>query len=147
MPKKKKNGMPRIDVQSAIICDDVRKEANGKDILIGVYSGIIVTSFPCDLILSIWIQHNTIGAGEVPLAVKLVGPHDVEYFQVSMSGRFDGKIDVSSFHFNGIIAPVQMEGQLKLLLKQYDEEWKLIKKLSVKQSAARKVTQPTSKEA
>ena len=38
-------------VRSAIVCDDIRREQNGKDILIGVYGGVIVVhdGFPASL--------------------------------------------------------------------------------------------------
>lgn len=41
----------------AVFCDDIRQEASGKEILIGVYgSDIIPTSLPATILLSIWIK-------------------------------------------------------------------------------------------
>jgi len=34
------------DLQSSLLCDDVRQERNGKFILIGLYDGLAVPSFP-----------------------------------------------------------------------------------------------------
>src|SRR6266487_6946441 len=46
------------DIQSVVICDDVRREQNGKDLLIGVYSGdILVQAFPFTLPLSMWMEY------------------------------------------------------------------------------------------
>jgi hypothetical protein len=43
-----------LKIISVLICDDVRREENGKEILIGVYSGdIIVTRFPAAMALTI----------------------------------------------------------------------------------------------
>lgn len=42
---------------SVIVCDDIRQEISGKQILIGVYSeDIIVQSLPTTLTLCFWIQ-------------------------------------------------------------------------------------------
>jgi Family of unknown function (DUF6941) len=32
----------RLHIRSVIICDDIRREDNGKELLIGVYSGVII---------------------------------------------------------------------------------------------------------
>ena len=34
------------DLQSSLLCDDVRQERNGKFILIGIFEGLIVSEFP-----------------------------------------------------------------------------------------------------
>jgi hypothetical protein len=48
MPK-----FPLITVKHVVVCDDIRREDNGKEILIGVYSGgIIVPQFPVPLALA-----------------------------------------------------------------------------------------------
>ncbi len=41
-------GAPRMipDLQSSLLCDDVRQERNGKFILIGVFDGLMIRSFP-----------------------------------------------------------------------------------------------------
>lgn len=44
-------------LESTIICDDIRMEANGKLLLIGVYpEGILINTTPLQIMLSIWIQ-------------------------------------------------------------------------------------------
>jgi hypothetical protein len=45
-------------IDSILICDDIRKEVSGKDILVGVYSGdIIVHSVPFTLVLAVWFEY------------------------------------------------------------------------------------------
>lgn len=49
-PKRAKADESRYVVQSVIICDDVRQESNGKEILIGVYNDVMLFSaFPAVL--------------------------------------------------------------------------------------------------
>jgi len=46
MPRKKK----RYEIASVLVCDDVRQERNGKEIIIGLYNeAIILSSFPGQL--------------------------------------------------------------------------------------------------
>ena len=78
MPKK---ASPHLKVEAVVVCDDIRREFNGKEILIGVYGGIIVPRFPANLNLAFWIQFRTTETGEIPIFLRLVGPHDVEFFQ------------------------------------------------------------------
>jgi hypothetical protein len=48
------------DIGAVVICDDVRRELNGKDILVGVYGGeIIVAQLPFTLNLAIWCEYRT----------------------------------------------------------------------------------------
>jgi hypothetical protein len=45
-------------IGAIIVCDDIRKEINGKDILIGVYGGdILVSGTPFVLVLGIWFEY------------------------------------------------------------------------------------------
>jgi hypothetical protein len=50
MQRKKKTAQSKLKIKSLIICDDVREERSGKEILIGVYAGAIVfPKFPARL--------------------------------------------------------------------------------------------------
>lgn len=49
----------------SIFCDDIRVELNGKQILIGVYTGdILTTQFPVMLHLSVWCRVTGLPAGK-----------------------------------------------------------------------------------
>ena len=48
---------PPVKLDYAILCDDIRKEDNGKMMLIGIYSGdILVPTFPSKLPLSMLLH-------------------------------------------------------------------------------------------
>lgn len=87
---------------SAIVCDDIRHEANGKQLLIGVYSGDIVLGMlegmPGVISSSLWIE----------LRVKTPGDFSLDF-----------KVEVSSrpvFGMDGIKAIVQQAGDIALPL-------------------------------
>lgn len=48
---------PSIALVHAIVCDDIRREDNGKFILIGVYPELILLNrIPAQITLSLWLQ-------------------------------------------------------------------------------------------
>lgn len=52
-----KQQVPSISLVHAIICDDIRREDNGKFILIGVYPELIIlNTIPAQITLSMWLQ-------------------------------------------------------------------------------------------
>ncbi len=60
------------DIHSVVICDDVRREQNGKDLLIGVYSGdILVPAFPFVLPLSMWMEYAPPKPGPNDIFIRL----------------------------------------------------------------------------
>lgn len=65
----------RAEVSAVIVCDDVRKEFNGKDILIGVYSGTVnVSAYPTTLSAAFWIELETEGTGSVTCEFRIETP-------------------------------------------------------------------------
>lgn len=60
---------------NVIFCDDIRREASGKDILIGVYSAeMVFATVPTMVGVSIWIQLRTAGNGVVGAWVRVTDP-------------------------------------------------------------------------
>ncbi len=53
-----------LTLETALICDDIRKEFNGKDIIIGVYGGddILVPNIPVNLSLSVYTRFRAVEA-------------------------------------------------------------------------------------
>ena len=68
-----KTKQPTVKPLSAVVCDEVRREQNGKDIIIGAYGGdILIDSFPITLALSLWISLETSGAGDTKNSIRVV---------------------------------------------------------------------------
>jgi hypothetical protein len=65
----------RIKPKFAIFCDDIRREFNGKDILIGVYSGgMILKQLPAPVAMAIWFcfERNESDFGQVPIELGII---------------------------------------------------------------------------
>jgi hypothetical protein len=123
---------PRIDIKYVVVCDDIRREDNGKEILIGVYSGdILVGKFPINLTLSFWTQFEKIGAGKIPIRFRVSGPGGVTLFQGE--GEFDTpeSVPLATLALGGIPVQIQRPGNISLELKQGDDEWQTIKTIGV----------------
>ena len=66
---------PSADVLSVLLCDDTRREENGKDIIIGVYTGnVLVDRLPADLVLCLWIYFAVAGAGDLKREIRVINP-------------------------------------------------------------------------
>lgn len=66
-----------IEIVSALICDDVRREANGKEIIIGVYgSAVYVPTIPSAIALAVWTRLRFLKAEEVRIEVRCIGDQD-----------------------------------------------------------------------
>ena len=62
MPKINKG----IEFLTAILCDDVRREGNGKELLIGVYTGqVLLPEMPQDFFPVFWVPFETLDATAV----------------------------------------------------------------------------------
>ena len=124
---------------SAIICDDVRKEDNMKEIIIGVYTGnIVVFEKNATITLCVWLYMEVDGNGSI----------DVEFRGFDPSGRpvFKGKMAVTAQKKNTISSTlppfhitVDQEGPLKIQYRKAGGRWtNLLTKKVVIQSAADK---------
>ena len=63
----------KLKVIAAALCEDVRREDNGKQMLIGVYSGDVVsTGFPANLAFAVWINAEVLQPGKGKLQIKYI---------------------------------------------------------------------------
>jgi hypothetical protein len=74
-----------LHIRSIIICDDARREGNGKDILIGVYNGIIVfPRFPAGLRqLVVRIEYEWKGAAEHTFELAVASEDGTTVFEAN----------------------------------------------------------------
>ena len=64
---------PTLKLSTILLCDDVRKEDNGKEFLIGVYSGnILLSELPTNLIVCLWLLAETRIAGDVEKEIRFL---------------------------------------------------------------------------
>jgi hypothetical protein len=128
---------PRVKFITALAADDIRREASGKEILIGVYNAniIIGTAGPDQgLILAISVLLETPVFGEIPIVVQVIGPGGdalgqvtamIQVTDITISGQF------TSFSATGLPVSLPNPGEITIRAKQYDDEWQTIRVIRV----------------
>ena len=119
---------PSIKITTALLCDDARKEDNGKEVLIGVYTGdVLVSEFPAQLVVCLWLLTETEAAGEIEKEVRAVGPDG----KTITSGLFhvsilrDGK-GSASFALTKMPLLIEKKGKLKFQWRPLKGRWSTI---------------------
>src|SRR3954452_10030963 len=81
--------MADLNVHAVLICDDIRKEDNGKFILIGIYSAEILTeTFPANLRIYFWPIMTAGEAGQYEFDIRIMGPNEAQLVQGSATVIF-----------------------------------------------------------
>lgn len=123
--------MRHFDVSSVVLCDDVRQEANGKHILIGVYiDSVLVVDFPTNISLTIWVVFKPNEIGEFPGEIRVIKDDD------SVLLRGESKIiirtlDPSTAIFQYMPLVFQQGGKYLFQWKFDDDEWETVKEFTV----------------
>ena len=131
-------------VRYAILCDDIRKEDNGKAILIGVYSGKLILQKPGAIPLYFWVE----GSGftedrNVRFQVRLLDEAgETKYYShaiVEVTGEQEPVMILQAVYL------IPHSGWLVLQYQQ-DEEWKdlLRKKIEILNQDSTELSQPSS---
>ena len=70
------NGLhPRL--QQTLLCDDVRREDNGKQILIGIYGNdVLLPGFPANITLCLWMRFTAPTEKQYSLEFSVVGERE-----------------------------------------------------------------------
>jgi hypothetical protein len=79
-------------IHSVLICDDVRKEDNGKEILIGVYTNKLMTNTPPPIQMAklcFWILCTMNFTGKRNMALEIISPSRDKI--MGGSGKIDTK--------------------------------------------------------
>ena len=120
------NAVPKVEVLSAIVCDDVREENNGKEILIGVYSGTIaVQEIPSPpLPLRCWVNLRIQSSCKVMLYFRAMDHDNKEIFQAQLKTETDDEIGMGSVPLGPIMYTLkEPEGSLRIDYKEGDGDW------------------------
>jgi hypothetical protein len=121
--------LTKIDIDFAFICDEVRREDNGKLIIIGVYTyDIIVLNFPVDLVLTIVVSLKVDEPVETDFELRL--SHDGKLIN---TGKGHFKLEKSSI--TGIpkipLQNISGPGELKFEMRFGDGDWQTIRKIPI----------------
>jgi hypothetical protein len=133
------SGTATARVIAALVCDDVRKEDNGKEILIGVYTGgIVVPAMPAALILSLWLFLEPKGSGELPIEMQLLNDEGTQLIHARALGVVqdtnaeltaalaDADDDRSSLAFARFPVKFEKEGRLRFQVKVGNDDWQTV---------------------
>src|SRR6266487_6631936 len=120
-----------LSFRSIVMCDEIRTETTGKDILIGVYSGdILVSSFPAVIAVAFWVElensDEDIGVRKYELRVGVANGQPV-HFNVMADIRAAG---TSVLRIPTIHIPVPAETVISLELLD-GENWQVLKSKKV----------------
>jgi hypothetical protein len=121
----------RFEILGAILCDDVRREDNGKDIIIGVYSGgIIINELPAPLALKVWIQLRHSGAGQTKLRVE-INLEGENLAGVEMMMGTQAEVGAGSLFTPTVPVLLTKEGMVSVTLQQGEGEPQQLMQLPV----------------
>jgi hypothetical protein len=124
--------MPDEDLASSVvICDDIRQETNGKQILIGVYgSAILVPAMPFSIPLCTWIEYTTRNIGIETVHVKLS-------YTTGFSASVRVDIQVHEIGTLGLAMPPlpvsgSTDGELVVEISRDGTAWREIKRKAIR---------------
>jgi hypothetical protein len=121
---------PKIKIRQVVVCDDIRREINGKEILIGVYNaGIVVPNFPTAMALSFWIQFTSDSpADNLPLDIRLMGDGDLQFIHLQAGIKVD-RVGLGSIGIGPLPVMLQVPTNLRLQIKQSGSDWETVEEI------------------
>lgn len=118
-----------LDIREVIVCDDIRREDNGKAILIGVYYGhIVLRQFPATLPLSFWLQgraRENVGSAKAQFKIDIRDQGAEQIPPIMIDADFDApSADTTTgvLVFQTVPITVRQPGRLVLSINE-DGEW------------------------
>ena len=122
---------PHLEFLYVLVCDDIRREDNGKEIIIGVYSsGILVRSFPADLSLAFSIQFRADKTGDVRLEARVLGPRGTPLIGMQLGVSIQ-QPSLGSLVVPAIPVQIKETGNILVQMKQDVEDWETVTTIGV----------------
>lgn len=121
-------------LKCALLCEDVRKEVSGKEILIGVLAdAIYVTFIPFPFVVTLYIRAMFSERESYLFEFRVLGPSDVPVTPV-VTATVGKPADIErsvSLVLNGIMFQVQSYGLYKFQWKPPDQDWETMTTLHI----------------
>ena len=116
-----------LKVETVVLCDDIRQEANGKYLLVGVYgANVVVKGFPADLRLSVWILGLARKPGKAEMRLRIIGPQEATLVEGAI--EVEVKETATIIALPGLPLQVQREGKMSIEIASADkEDWTPVK--------------------
>jgi hypothetical protein len=119
----------KLTVLDCIVCDDIRQERSGKDILIGVYvTAIVVPKFPWRGILSLYLLTTWEGEGNVKIEIRIMNPDGEPAGSITGNAQAVHQGRRSAFIFRGVVCSAIKEGPYDFQWRMNDGDWNSIQK-------------------
>ncbi len=125
----------RFTAVAALVCDDVRREISGKEILIGVYAhNVYVSLIPVNLIVTLYMRALFAQRESYNINFRVLGPSGIQVTpEVSLT--FPPPPDFESAFpivLGGISFQAQTEGKYEFQWQPPGQEWETATSLHIK---------------
>ena len=118
-----------------ILCDEVRTEDNGKQILIGVYAhNIKLNQVPATLSLTAWLQFMTGDSNEVHIDFRVLDQNHTMKISGGGQVRVEGKTALATLHLPKLFVEFQKPGEMIFQMRESGKRWKTVKTVAVEMS-------------
>jgi hypothetical protein len=136
-----------VQFNAVVVCDDVRKEQSGKDILIGVYGSLIqIHALPSAMNLAFWMEITAKKQGINQIHFRILFPNPEQKIE------FGVRVEITDIKIPfGMFTPqfpctIDREGQIRLYARTAEtEKFELIKIRDVKYVPAGETAQVKEK--
>ena len=116
-----------MKVINAVVCDDVRKEANGKHIIIGVY--------PHDMLVRSWVQFFVQHRGEVKIEFRTrvkAQPKKRARFALA-TFNIEDPSKMNTLTLPPVPVEINEQGLLLFEVREKDGRWKKVREIPISQ--------------
>ncbi|MCR5859751.1 hypothetical protein [Mesorhizobium sp. J428] len=118
-------------VEAIVVCDEVRKEITGKDIIIGAYGdGIVVPAYPANITIALWVLINSTATGNYEGELRIEAPSDNPPINVGFAMNVV-KPELSPMGISGMPLRLERDGELVVSFRLKGEPWKRVARRSV----------------
>lgn len=123
--------MSSLVIEATVLCDLVRTENNGKQILIGVYGqNIVFPAFPATAPLSLWIRFMPKKLGQIKSELQAIGPHGAILLKANLLTNIQ-KEATSILVVGPIPLSFQSDGMIKFQMKEDGCDWEMLLEIPV----------------
>lgn len=115
-----------LKIDAALICDDIRMEANGKAMLIGMYPGdILLNRMPAAISVAVWLNGRIQGApGKFKIKIYLGDKSDQsEDTATDLAPMQRGENGEFFLALNGIMLNITEPTTITVGIKKNEDDW------------------------
>lgn len=132
-----------IQVRYALVCDDVRREENGKEMLIGLYNGAMsIAVLPQDIPVSMWLSVRYEGSGVVTKEMRVIARKGTVLAQTELPIPLQDNARPGSIVIKGIPLKLREPGSLIFQWRDFpaeaDAQWHDLAELEIRHELAAK---------